>query len=74
MFHNKKKVVKLGQFSFFLLFLNLSYIYQIFFLSKLNFLKDIFIITLYLHLIYFIMQNYPVTREWDEADWLDPLL
>ena len=20
------------------------------------------------------MQNYPVTREWDDADWLDPLL
>ena len=27
-----------------------------------------------LHLIYFIMQKFPVTREWDEADWLDPLL
>ena len=22
----------------------------------------------------FIMQNYPVTREWNEADWLEPLL
>ena len=28
----------------------------------------------YLHLVYFIMQNYPVTRELYEADWLDPLL
>ena len=27
-----------------------------------------------LHLVYFIMQNYPVTREWDEVDWLDPLV
>ena len=27
-----------------------------------------------LHLVNFIMQNYPVTRESDEADWLDPLL
>ena len=27
-----------------------------------------------LHLVYFIMLNCPVTREWDEADWLDPLL
>ena len=23
---------------------------------------------------YFIIQNYPVTREWNEADWLDPLI
>ena len=23
--------------------------------------------------VYFIMQNYPVTRDLDEADWLDPL-
>jgi hypothetical protein len=22
----------------------------------------------------FIMQIYPVTREWDEADWLDPFI
>ena len=27
-----------------------------------------------LHLVYFIMQNYPVTREWNEDDWLVPLL
>ena len=41
------------------------------FLSKLNFLKDSFNTTLYLldlldfdlHLVYFIMQNYPATRE-----------
>ena len=24
-----------------------------------------------LYLVYFIMQNCPVTREWDKADWLD---
>ena len=28
----------------------------------------------YLSLVYFIMQNYLVTREWDETDWLDPLI
>ena len=28
----------------------------------------------YLHLVYFIMKIYPVTREWDEADWLDPFV
>ena len=27
-----------------------------------------------LHSVYFIMQNYPVTREWDETNWLDPLV
>ena len=27
-----------------------------------------------LHLVYFIMQNCQVTREWDEADWQDPLI
>ena len=27
-----------------------------------------------LHLVYFIMQNYPVKREWDQTDWLDPLV
>ena len=27
-----------------------------------------------LHLVFFLMQNLPVTREWYEADWLDPLL
>ena len=27
-----------------------------------------------LNLVYFIMQNHPVTREWTQADWLDPLL
>ena len=27
-----------------------------------------------LHMVYCIMKNYPVTREKDEADWLDPLL
>ena len=27
-----------------------------------------------LHLVYFIMQNYPVKKELDEADWLDPLI
>ena len=24
--------------------------------------------------LYFILQIYPVTREWDEANWLDPFL
>ena len=24
-------------------------------------------------LVYFIMQNYPFSRAWNEADWLDPL-
>ena len=27
-----------------------------------------------LSLVHIIMQNYPVIREWSEADWLDPLL
>ena len=27
-----------------------------------------------LNLVYFIMQNYLVTREWNEADCLDPLI
>ena len=27
-----------------------------------------------LYLVYFVMQNYTITREWDGADWLDPLL
>ena len=27
-----------------------------------------------LHLDYFIMQNFPVTREWDEANWPNPLI
>ena len=26
-----------------------------------------------LHMVYFIMQNYPVVREGDETEWLDPL-
>ena len=28
----------------------------------------------HLHLVYFIMQNYTVTGEWDEADWLNALI
>ena len=52
------------------------------FLAKQNFLNDFFTTTLYLldfigfylHLVYVIMQIYPVTRECDEADWLDPFL
>ena len=51
------------------------------FLAKLNFLKVSLATTLYLldfifldlHLVYFIVLNFPVTREWDAADWLDPL-
>ena len=27
-----------------------------------------------LNMVYCIIQNYPVTWEWDEADWLDPLI
>ena len=27
-----------------------------------------------LHMVYCIKLNNPVTREWDEADWLDPLI
>ena len=26
------------------------------------------------YLVYFYIQNYPVTRDWYEADWLDPIL
>ena len=55
---------------------------KLFFFAKLNFLKDSYTTALYLldlsdfylHLVYFIMKIYPVTKEWEEADWLDPFL
>ena len=60
------EVVKAGQKS---LFSNTCQLFS--FLAKLNFLKASFTTTLYLldlfdfdlHLVYFIMQNFPVTRE-----------
>ena len=27
-----------------------------------------------LHFVFFIMQNYPFRREWNKADWMDPLV
>ena len=52
------------------------------FLAKHNFLKDLYTTALYLldfigfylNLVYFHMQIYPVTGEWDEANWLDPFI
>ena len=52
------------------------------FLAKLNFWKILLpqhstcwiLFDLDLHLVYFTVQNFPVTREWNEADWLDPLI
>ena len=52
------------------------------FWAKLNFLKNSttalylldFTRFFNLHLVYLIMQIYPVTREWDEANWLDPFI
>ena len=32
------------------------------------------LIVLRLNFLYFISQNYPFTREWNEVDWLDPLV
>ena len=54
----------------------------IFFFGKLKFFWKILLTQHYtcrilldfdLRFVYFIIQNYPVTREWDEADWLEPL-
>ena len=43
-------------------------------MAKHNLLNESCNTTPFLSLVYFIMQNYPVTREIGEAEWLDPLL
>ena len=57
----QKGIIFLGNHDFFLIIVIQHYTFWIY--SDFN-----------QHLVYFIKQNYPVTRECNEADWLDPLV